>query len=145
MKVMQILKLKGSTGVETIAETASVAEAVGRLSAKGIGALVVTRDGGSMAGIVSERDIVRQIGREGATVLSQSVRGIMTVKVSTCEPGEDALEVLNRMTRGRFRHMPVLLRGQLAGILSIGDVVKARIEEIEAENEAMAHMLSGSI
>lgn len=143
MKVMQILKLKGSTAVETIEDASHVSDAVARLSTKRIGALVVTDARGSMVGIISERDIVRQIGKEGAVVLNQQIRAIMTSKVSTCTPDEDALQVLDRMTSGRFRHMPVMLRGQIAGILSIGDVVKARIEEIEAENEAMAHMLSG--
>ncbi|MEM6488319.1 MAG: CBS domain-containing protein [Pseudomonadota bacterium] len=143
MKVMQILKLKGSTAVETIAPDARVGEAVARLSHKRIGALVVAGDDGSVAGIVSERDVVRQLGSDGASILNLPVSAIMTSRVKTCSPEEDAIVVLERMTDGRFRHMPVLLRGKLAGLLSIGDVVKARIGEIEAENEAMAHMLSG--
>ncbi|MEO1472189.1 MAG: CBS domain-containing protein [Pseudomonadota bacterium] len=143
MKVMQILKLKGSTAVETIGPDARISEATARLSTRRIGALVVADETGGMLGILSERDIVRQIGSEGPAALNQPVSSIMTRKVTTCSPDEDALSVLERMTNGRFRHMPVMLRGQLAGLLSIGDVVKARIEEIEAENEAMAHMLSG--
>ncbi|MEO0819610.1 MAG: CBS domain-containing protein [Pseudomonadota bacterium] len=143
MKVMQILKSKGSTSVETIGTQSTVADATNVLSQRRIGALVVTRPDGSMAGILSERDIVRNIGTEGAAVLAKPVHAIMTAKVEACAPEDDALSVLERMTSGRFRHMPVMLRGQLAGILSIGDVVKARIDEIEAENEAMAHMLSG--
>ena len=143
MKVMQILKMKGSTAVETVAATATVAEASRLLSQKRIGALVVTKAEGGLLGIVSERDIVRHIGADGAAALSLPVRNVMTSKVECCAPEDDALSVLERMTTGRFRHMPVMMRGQLAGLLSIGDVVKARIDEIEAENEAMAHMLSG--
>ncbi|MEL6197983.1 MAG: CBS domain-containing protein [Pseudomonadota bacterium] len=143
MKVMQILKMKGSTHVECIDADAPIADAVVVLSAKRIGALVVRTRDGAVAGILSERDIVRQLGVEGAAVLKKPVSTIMTAKVLTCAPEDDALTVLERMSEGRFRHMPVLLRGQLAGVLSIGDVVKARINEIEAENEAMAHMLAG--
>ncbi|MEO1776421.1 MAG: CBS domain-containing protein [Pseudomonadota bacterium] len=143
MKVMQILKMKGSTHVECIEAEAPVGDAVTVLSAKRIGALIVRGRDGDLAGILSERDIVRVLGTDGPGVMSKPVKAIMTAKVSTCSPEEDALSVLERMTEGRFRHMPVMLRGQLAGLLSIGDVVKARIDEIEAENEAMAHMLAG--
>lgn len=143
MKVMQILKLKGSTAVESVDENATVADAVAMLSRKRIGALVVTQGEGRMAGIVSERDVVRTLGTEGAGLLKKPVSSIMTRKVLTCAPEDEAIAVLERMTEGRFRHMPVMVRGQIAGLLSIGDVVKARIGELHAENEAMQHMLSG--
>ncbi|MGF1551519.1 MAG: CBS domain-containing protein [Paracoccaceae bacterium] len=143
MKVMQILKLKGSTKVETITAEASVADAITQLSHKRIGALVVLEGEGRIAGILSERDVVRTLGSEGAGVLKKPVSAIMTTKVTSCAPEDEAITVMERMTEGRFRHMPVLVRGQLAGLLSIGDVVKARIGELDAENEAMQHMLSG--
>lgn len=143
MKVMQILKQKGSTAVETVEATATVADAARLLSKKKIGALVVTKSEGGMLGIISERDIVRHVGADGAQALSLPVRDLMTAKVECCAPEDDANSVLERMTSGRFRHMPVMVRGQMAGLLSIGDVVKARMDEIQAENEAMAHMLSG--
>ena len=144
MKVSVILRKKGSNSVATIEPDATVADAVGRLSDHRIGALVVSRDGTSVAGIISERDIVSRLGAEGAGVLSSSVAHVMTSHVECCIGDDTALDVLARMTDGRFRHMPVLdADKQLSGILSIGDVVKARLEEIEAENAAMADMLSG--
>ncbi|MEM1382365.1 MAG: CBS domain-containing protein [Pseudomonadota bacterium] len=143
MKVSQILLQKGSAEVATISPEASVSEAVRRLSAKRIGALVVSRDRNRVAGILSERDIVRILGADGPTALDAPVSGAMTKKVSSCAPSDTALSVLERMTAGRFRHMPVVEAGQMTGIVSIGDVVKARIGEIEAENAAMTGMLSG--
>jgi len=143
MKVTQILNQKGSNTVETIAAEATLADAARTLSKKRIGALVVTDEDGNISGIVSERDVVRHVGADGPSALSLRVRSAMTSHVECCAPDEDALHVLDRMTKGRFRHMPVVEGGRMAGLLSIGDVVKARIDEIEAENEAMAHMLSG--
>jgi CBS domain-containing protein len=143
MNVIQILKSKGSNKVETISEQITIGEAASRLAARRIGALVVTARDGSIAGILSERDIVARIGEEGAAALAKPVSAVMTTKVMSCEPSDSAISVLERMTAGRFRHMPVMENGQMAGLLSIGDVVKARIGEMEAENEAMAVMLSG--
>ncbi|MEM6945160.1 MAG: CBS domain-containing protein [Pseudomonadota bacterium] len=143
MKIAQVLKLKGSTHVETAAARMSVAEIASLLAGKGIGALVVTSSSGTIAGIVSERDVVRHIGSEGAKALSKPVDAVMTPRVEACTPDDEAINVLQRMTNGRFRHMPVMANGELAGLLSIGDVVKARIDELNAENEAMATMLSG--
>ncbi|MEM1346214.1 MAG: CBS domain-containing protein [Pseudomonadota bacterium] len=143
MNVTQVLKLKGSAAVETIAPEATVAEAAAHLSQHRFGALVVSRDGESVAGILSERDIVRGIGQEGAAVLERPIATLMTARVETCAPGEDIDRVLSRMTAGRFRHMPVVRDGCMVGLLSIGDVVKARIFEIEEENEQMQAMLHG--
>ena len=143
MNVIQILKSKGSSAVETITKQVSIGEAAARLAARRIGALVVTESNGSIAGILSERDIVRRIGEEGAKALSLPVSALMTARVETCEPSDSAISVLERMTTGRFRHMPVMDEGRMVGLLSIGDVVKARIAEMETENEAMAVMLSG--
>jgi CBS domain-containing protein len=143
MIVMHILKLKGSSAVETIAPTAKVSEAAAILAEKRFGALVVSADGGSIAGILSERDIVRALAREAGGCLTMPVSKLMTEEVTTCAPSDTANSVLERMTTGRFRHMPVVEGDKMVGLLSIGDVVKARITEIELENAAMADMLSG--
>ncbi len=143
MNVIHILKLKGSNTVETVQPDTSVAAAAARLSERRIGALVVTAPGGGIAGIISERDIVRALAKEAGGCLVMPVGKLMTEKVETCEPGENSNSVLERMTSGRFRHMPVVENGRMVGLLSIGDVVKARITEIEQENAAMAGMLSG--
>lgn len=144
MKVSVILQKKGSSEVATIGPSALVSDAVGELSRRRIGALVVSDGDGAIAGIVSERDVVRRLGDEGPGVLGRAVSEIMTGTVETCREDDVALELLERMTTGRFRHMPVVGADvRMIGILSIGDVVKARLEEIEAENAAMADMLSG--
>ncbi|MEM8793675.1 MAG: CBS domain-containing protein [Pseudomonadota bacterium] len=143
MNVMQILALKGSKTIEMAPPTLSVGEAASELSAKRIGALLVSDDGKRISGIVSERDIVRVLGQKGPSVLGEQVSTLMTEKVETCSSDESAISVLERMTRGRFRHMPVVDGGDMVGFLSIGDVVKARIAEIESDNAAMAEMLHG--
>lgn len=144
MKVSVMLVNKGTSEVATIAPGAPVSEAVKILSERRYGALVVSGGGGAIDGIISERDIVRRLGSDGVAVLEQPISDVMTSTVETCTEDETALDVLGRMTRGRFRHLPVVDgSGRLAGILSIGDVVKARLEEIERENAAMADMLSG--
>ena len=144
MKVSVILQKKGSMEVATIDPAVTTSDAVRELSRRRIGALVVTSATGDIAGILSERDIVRRLGEEGPGVLARPVSDIMTTTVQTCTADDTAFDLLGRMTQGRFRHMPVMdAEGRMAGILSIGDVVKARLEEIEAENAAMADMLSG--
>lgn len=143
MNVMHILKLKGSAAVETVTPETQVAAAAARLAGRRIGALVVTAPGGDIAGILSERDIVRALAKEAGGCLVMPVSKLMTETVETCAPGDTANSVLERMTAGRFRHMPVVDNGRMVGLLSIGDVVKARITEIERENAAMADMLSG--
>lgn len=143
MNVTQMLKQKGSTKVETVEPHTTVAEAAAVLSERRIGAVVVRGPGGEIAGIVSERDIVRMLGRDGAAVLTQPVTSLMTARVETCTLRDTTSSVMERMSHGRFRHMPVVEGGQMVGLLSIGDVVKARIAEIEHDNQAMAGMLSG--
>lgn len=143
MLVKHILKLKGSDTIDTIAPDASVAEAAATLAERRIGALVVSESGTDIAGIVSERDVVRALARRAGGCLDMKVSELMTGAVETCEPAENANSVLERMTTGRFRHMPVVEGGKMVGLVSIGDVVKARISEIEQENEAMANMLGG--
>ena len=144
MKVSVILQKKGSTNVVTIAPDDTVGQAVRTMADHRIGAIVVSATGSLVDGIVSERDIVGRIGAEGPGILSTPVAQVMTSHVECCIADDTALDILARMTDGRFRHMPVLnAHKELMGILSIGDVVKARLEEIEAENAAMADMLSG--
>ena len=134
MTVKAILEQKGRD-VVTIGPDASLGEAVQMLAEKRIGAIVVTRNGGRIAGIVSERDIVRTIARMGASALEESVASVMTPKVLVCRESNTVNEVMETMTRERFRHLPVERDGVLVGIVSIGDVVKRRIEDVEREAE----------
>ena len=136
MTVAAMLAEKGRDVATTLAEK-SIRDAVRELAVHRIGALVVVEDGDRVVGIISERDIVRAIARSGAEVLSGSVASIMTRDVVTCTSGETIDSVMARMTRGRFRHLPVVEGGRLAGIVSIGDVVKARIEQVEREAAEM--------
>lgn len=153
MLVNQILAMKGyddKPGAEreaivTIKPTASVADAAKLLSQRRIGAVVVSEDGRRPAGILSERDIVRELGLHGAAVLDKPISAVMTARVSTCVTGEDALAILDRMTQGRFRHLPVVDGdGNMLGIVSIGDAVSARLKELAAEKEALTGMIMGS-
>ncbi len=143
MNVTHILNQKGSSTVETISPESSVAAAAATLAEKGFGALVVSISGTDIAGIISERDIVRALAREAGGCLTMPVSKLMTEQVETCAPADTANSVLERMTAGRFRHMPVVVDSKMVGLLSIGDVVKARMTEIEQENAAMVGMLSG--
>ncbi len=142
MKVSQILQRKAMHKVASISPDETVAHAVAELSRLRIGALIVMRGAGEIAGILSERDIVASLGAEGPSALSKHVGALMTSSVETCGTEDTAHYVLGRMTQGRFRHMPVVEAGRMIGIVSIGDVVKARLDEIQAENAAMADMLS---
>ncbi|MBZ0229089.1 MAG: CBS domain-containing protein [Bauldia sp.] len=136
MIVSAILALKGRD-VVTIAGDKSILDAVATLGARRIGALVVTEGRDRIVGVISERDIVKAIAHSGPGILSEVVASIMTRDVVTCAEGETIDQVMGRMTRGRFRHLPVAKAGRLAGVISIGDVVKARIEEVEREAEEM--------
>ncbi|MBK4215276.1 CBS domain-containing protein [Paracoccus caeni] len=153
MLVNQLLSMKtisGKDGIEsgsiiTIAPDATLAEAVRLLSERRIGAVVVSTDGATPEGILSERDIVRQLGANGPDILSSPINSIMTKAVQTCTAGEDALVVLDRMTQGRFRHMPVVDGdGRMLGVISIGDAVSGRLKELAAEKEALTGMIMGS-
>ncbi|MBM3616567.1 MAG: CBS domain-containing protein [Alphaproteobacteria bacterium] len=143
MLVSQILKSKGSEGVVTVQPGLSVSQAAEVLSQKKIGALVISKDGKTLGGIVSERDIVREVGRRGPDCLNDSVASIMTAKVVTCHLAEQTDAVLQKMTDGRFRHIPVVEGGQLVGLISIGDVVKARLTELAMEKDALEGMIKG--
>ncbi len=132
MTVKAILESKGHD-VVTLGPNEKLSEAVRLLAERRIGALVVTNGDRKIVGIISERDIVRVIGRDGAVALEQPVRDVMTPKVNICNENHTVHEVMEIMTRGRFRHLPVEKDGQLDGIISIGDVVKRRIEDVERE------------
>ncbi len=136
MNVKSILDRKGRDVVTTAPEK-TVAEASRLLAEHRIGAVVVTKADGRVAGILSERDIVRVIGEGGAAALEQPVSTVMTANVKICNENHTTLEIMEIMTRGRFRHLPVEKDGKLAGIVSIGDVVKQRIEDAEREAEEM--------
>ncbi len=132
MKVEGILKAKGRE-VETIPPDATVPLVLHKLSTLGIGALVVSGDGREVLGTVSERDIVRALNRHGELVLEQRVADVMSRGGPVCTPDESLHELMAAMTRSRHRHVPVVEGGRLCGIVSIGDVVKHRLEEMELE------------
>ncbi|MDH5529738.1 MAG: CBS domain-containing protein [Paracoccaceae bacterium] len=144
MLVDQILKSKSDTGVVTIAPGMSIAAAAELLSSKRIGAVVVSKDGVSPLGILSERDIVRELGKRGTGCLTDQVDALMTRKLVSCAPNDLADAVLAKMTEGRFRHMPVMKGEQMVGLISIGDVVKARLSELAMEKEALTGMIMGN-
>lgn len=143
MLVSHILKSKSDAGVITLAPGSTVAEAAEILSARRIGAIVVSRDGRQVAGIVSERDVVREIGRRGAACLTDAVESLMTAQVTTCARSDTADRVLELMTAGRFRHIPVVEAGVMVGLISIGDVVKARLADLQHEKDALEGMIRG--
>ena len=143
MNVRQIISRKPVQSVATISAGATLTDAAGELAAKKIGALVVSESGLSVEGIISERDIVRRLARDGASCVNLRVADAMITKVISCEPQDTIESVLQRMTEGRFRHMPVVDNGSLLGVISIGDAVKARMDEIEHENRAMEEMIKG--
>ncbi|NBZ88979.1 CBS domain-containing protein [Stagnihabitans tardus] len=143
MLVSHILKSKSDDGVVTLPPGSTVAQVAETLSARRIGAIIVSRDGRSVSGIVSERDVVREIGRRGAACLADRVESLMTAQVTTCARSDTADRVLELMTAGRFRHIPVVEAGQMVGLISIGDVVKARLQDLEAEKDALEGMIRG--
>ncbi len=143
MLVSQILKSKSDDGVVTVVPGTTVAQTAEILSARRIGAVIVSPDGKRVAGIVSERDIVREIGRRGITCMAETVDSIMTANIVGCRRDEQANDVLQKMTDGRFRHMPVMEGNQMVGFISIGDVVKARLTELAMEKDALEGMIKG--
>ncbi|WP_442583510.1 CBS domain-containing protein [Mesorhizobium sp. ASY16-5R] len=141
MTVKAILERKGHD-VLTVGPNEKLSTAVQMLADHRIGALVVTNGDRKIVGILSERDIVRQIGREGAAALERTIREVMTPKVSICNENHTVNEVMEIMTKGRFRHLPVEKNGQLDGIVSIGDVVKRRIEDVEREADQIREYIA---
>lgn len=142
MLIEQILKTKGGD-VQTIDAAKTLADAARTLDESRIGAIVAMNDGG-LVGVLSERDILRQVARHGADALEMSVEESMTRGVITATPEESIDQCLGRMTDRRVRHLPVMRDGRLAGIVSIGDLVKWKIEETKAEANAMAEYIKGN-
>lgn len=136
MRMGEILKAKDNQDVVTITPDADVRELVATLAQHNIGALVVSTDGVALDGIVSERDVVRHLHHDG-TVIKNTVSAIMTTSVQTCSPEDDLDEVMATMTQRRFRHIPVVEGGQVIGIVSIGDVVKHKIGQLEFERDQL--------
>lgn len=143
MQVHQILKQKADDGVVTVAPGTGIDAAAKILSERRIGTLVISRDGSQVEGVLSERDIVRVLGTQGASCMSDAVDDHMTRKIQTCGRGDSAKDVLGRMTEGRFRHMPVVEDGKMVGIITLGDVVKAQLAELEMEKDALEGMIKG--
>ena len=143
MLVSQILKTKSDDAVFTSLPTMLISDAAKMLSEKRIGTLVISKNGKTPDGILSERDIVRELGVKGGACLKQTVADLMTSKLVTCSLDDRADAILQKMTDGRFRHMPVLKDGELVGLISLGDVVKARLTELSMEKDALQGMIMG--
>jgi CBS domain-containing protein len=136
MKTDQILDRKGRD-VATIAPDAPVRAAVEQLDRVNVGALVVSADGSSVEGIVSERDVVRRLAAQGPALLDEPVSSIMQADVHTCTGADPVDDLMHRMTEHRIRHLPVVDEGRLVGIISIGDVVKTHVDALETEREQL--------
>ncbi len=142
MSVRQILKTKGQR-VVTVTQDATIRDVVATLSREKIGVVVVSDDGESVAGILSERDIVKGLADSGVKLLDLTARDLMTRSFTPAKIDMPILHVLDTMTQGRFRHMPVVDDGKLAGLVSIGDAVKARLDMLESEAEHMKEYIGG--
>jgi len=143
MLVHQILKSKTDDTVVTVTPETKVSEAAKILADRKIGTVVVSSDGITADGILSERDIVRVLANRGGVILTEPVESFMTAKLVTCERNQSADDVLEKMTNGRFRHMPVVEDGKMVGLITIGDVVKARLTELAMEKDALEGMIMG--
>jgi CBS domain-containing protein len=141
MNVRHILEAKGRE-VVTLRPDATLEEAMQVLSGRRIGAIVLTDDEGAVVGIISERDVVRVLGTTGVELLTKSVKNVMTADVRTCTEATTVNEAMEIMSTGRFRHLPVCENDRLVGIISIGDVVKQRIEEVEREATEMREYIA---
>ncbi|MFZ7089826.1 CBS domain-containing protein [Primorskyibacter sp. 2E233] len=143
MQVQNILKSKGSDGVVTVKPGTLISDAAKILAEKRIGTVVISETGKDAKGILSERDIVRELAAHGAACMSETVDNYMTKKLVTCTRSDKADDVLSKMTEGRFRHMPVVENGEMIGLITIGDVVKARLSELAMEKSALEGMIMG--
>lgn len=141
MLVERILREKGSD-IASVDETVTVAEALGELRRWNVGALVVSRDGEPLVGIISERDIVRALADVGADALDQRVADLMTIDVVTVDRHAPLEQLMELMTERRIRHVPVVEEGELCGVISIGDVVKRRVEELETEKAQISDYIT---
>lgn len=143
MLVSQILKSKSDDRVVTLPPGTTLSAVAEVLSSRRIGAVVISHDGTAVLGILSERDVVRELGRRGPACLTDAADMVMTARVVTCGRNDKADHVLKMMTEGRFRHLPVVEAGEMVGLISIGDVVKARLAELSMENDALEGMIKG--
>jgi CBS domain-containing protein len=143
MHVKDVLAHKGAA-VATVTPVALITEVIAALAEHHVGALVVTSDGRKIEGIVSERDVVRALHSRGAELLGTQVREIMTVNVLTSSPDDEVRSLAKTMTEKRFRHMPVVVNGALAGIVTIGDIVKNRLDELETEHDQLVDYISST-
>jgi len=142
MRITDVLRHKGDR-VVTIAPDELVSTLLDLLAEHGVGALVVSSDGSTVEGIVSERDVVRNLQRDGAGILQVAVREIMTAEVRTVGPDYHIDDLMRTMTEHRIRHVPVLVDDRLVGIVSIGDVVKNRIDELQTERDQLTAYITG--
>lgn len=142
MKVSRILQHKGGE-VATVKPETPVIDVVAQLRERRIGAMVVVDPDGSICGIISERDIVRALAEHGSDLTKLKTSDLMTADVSVCNSSVDIDHIMRQMTEGAFRHVPVVDDGKLIGIVSIGDLVKARIRELEQEKSALQHYIAG--
>jgi CBS domain-containing protein len=143
MNVEAILNAKGRA-VVTIGPDSSISEAVDLLRRKGIGAVVVSDDGVRVGGILSERDIVHALAEHGAKALELKVAALMTRHVYSCRPDDTVADLMAEMTTHRIRHLPVVENGRLSGIVSIGDVVKNRLDEVESEASSLRQFITSA-
>jgi CBS domain-containing protein len=143
MRISDVLRVKG-TQVVTVTPDTTVRRLLAVLAEHRVGAVVVSRDSASLAGIVSERDIVRALAARGASVMTELVTAIYTADVHTVTPQTELEDVARMMTERRIRHAPVMVDGRLHGIVSIGDVVKSRIGELETERAALSDYITGT-
>lgn len=143
MTVTAILNQKGEQSVATIAPDALLSDCVKELAERKIGALIILDDNGVLEGIISERDVVRVLAEQGMAALAKSVSATMTRDVQTCALDDRTETVLRQMTEGRFRHLPVMKDGRMHAVISIGDVVKYRISEMEMQKTALEDMIKG--
>ena len=143
MLVSQIFKSKGDRIVTALASN-SVAQAAEILQRENIGAIMVVQDGGGLAGILSERDIVRAMPAHGPGLFQLSVESLMTKDVVTCGSSDQVHDLMKKMTAGRFRHMPVMDGDKIVGIISIGDVVKSRLQQLETETSELRDYIVGA-
>jgi CBS domain-containing protein len=142
MRISDLLRQKGNL-VVSVKPDQSVTELIDLLAEHSVGALIVSADGTTVDGIVSERDVVRRLQRFGPDLLGSPVSDIMTAQVRTCPPDTELDELMRVMTEGRFRHVPVVDGGRLIGIVSIGDVVKHRIDELQSERDQLTAYITG--
>lgn len=141
MKISSLLARKGSS-VATIKRNATVSEVVEELASRGIGALVVSEDGDHIEGIVSERDVVRGLAASGDALLDEEVSSIMTGEVFSSGPEDDTENLMSIMTERRIRHVPIVEDDRLCGIVSIGDVVKSRMDELEKDRKELVDYIN---